>query len=75
MDLTFNSGNQDAMLCIDVPIDNDNLCEADEIFDVTLTTLDPAVTLDPDTGIVTITNDDGKSIPVYSYNNSNRLSQ
>ena len=62
MDLTFDSEIQNDTLCVDVPINDDNLCETDEIFDVTLTTADPAVTLDPDTGTVTIIDDDGKSV-------------
>ena len=64
MDLTFDSGNQDDMLCVDIPINNDTLCEADEMFNVTLSTLDPAVTLDPTAGTVTIIDDDGK--PSYA---------
>ena len=62
MDLTFDSGNQNNMLCVDVSINDDNLCEDDEMFDISLSTLDPAVTLDPDTGSVTIIDDDGKSV-------------
>ena len=61
MDLTFDSGNND-MLCVDVPINDDNLCEANEAFDVSLSTLDSAVTLDPNTGSVTIIDDDCKSV-------------
>ena len=62
MDLTFDSGNQDDILCVDVPINNDTLCETDEMFNVTLTTLDSAVILDPSTGTVTIVDDDGKYV-------------
>ena len=68
MNLTFNSGNQDNMLCVDVPINDDNLCEADEMFSVSLTTVDPAVTLDPDSGTVTIVDDDGMLASMTYYN-------
>ena len=60
VNLTFNSGNQDDILCVNVSINNDTLCEANEMFNVALTTTDPTVTLDPDTGNVTIVDDDSK---------------
>ena len=55
--LNFTTGN---ILCVDVPINDDNLCEANEVFNVILTTDDEAVTFDLNSGIVTIVDDDSK---------------
>ncbi len=58
MTLTFDSGID--TIRVDIPIVDDNLCEADEIFQVNLATADPDVNLDPATGFVTIIDDDGE---------------
>ncbi len=46
---------------VNIPIVDDNLCEADEIFQVNLETTDLDVNLDPATGSVTII-DDGRAL-------------
>ena len=55
--LTFDQANTRA--CSDISITPDDIYEDDETFSVTLTTGDEDVTLEPDNGIVTITDDDG----------------
>ena len=55
--LTFDQSNTRA--CGDISITPDDIYEDDETFSVTLTTGDEDVTLEPDGGIVTITDDDG----------------
>ena len=57
MSLTFDGSN--TRECSEVPITDDNIYEDDETFSVTLTTGDEDVTLEPDSGVVTITDDDG----------------
>ncbi len=58
MILTFNSVVD--TIQVNIPIVDDNLCEADDIFQVNLATADPDVNLNPATGFVTIKDDDGK---------------
>ncbi len=58
MVLNFNSGVD--TIQVNIPIVDDNLCEADEIFQLNLATTDPDVNLNPATGFVTIKDDDGK---------------
>ncbi len=58
--LTFSSSV--TQLAVDIPITNDLLTEIDEIFQVTLTTLDGDVNLNPATGFVTIIDDDRKPV-------------
>ena len=55
--LTFSATVSRA--CGIVTIVNDDEFEVDESFDVTLTTTDGDVTLDPDSGTVTIIDEDG----------------
>ena len=55
--LIFDGSN--TRQCNEVAITDDNIYEDDETFSVTLTTGDEDVTLEPDNGIVTITDDDG----------------
>ena len=57
VDLVFNSGTTRA--CTQVPIVDDDIDEDDEMFDVTLTTTETGISLAPDQGMVTITDDDG----------------
>ncbi len=61
--LTFSSSITE--LAVDIPITNDLFTEIDEIFQVTLTTVDGDVNLNPATGFVTILDDDRK--PVYRH--------
>ena len=61
MDLTYNFANTDDMLCISVPIENDNICENDEIFNVVLTENDPnVIPVAPTSRSVTIIDNDGQ---------------
>ena len=55
--LTFDQSNTRA--CGDISITPDDIYEGDETFSVTLTTGDEDVTLEPDGGVVTITDNDG----------------
>ena len=55
--LTFDESSTRA--CSDISITPDDIYEGDETFSVTLTTGDGDVTLEPDSGVVTITDDDG----------------
>ena len=57
--LTFNGTSTTA--CTDISITPDDDYEGNEIFSVSLTTTDSNVTLNPDRGQVTITDDDGKT--------------
>ncbi len=57
MTLIFNSGIDTVQ--VSIPIVDDSLCDADEVFQVNLATAEPDVTLNPATGFVTI-KDDGK---------------
>ncbi len=58
--LTFSSGLPSEM-CVQVLVDEDNLVEADETFQLVLFSDDPAVLLvEPNTTEVTIINTDGK---------------
>ena len=55
--LTFDESS--TRVCSDISITPDDIYEGDETFSVTLTTGDGDVTLEPDSGVVTITDDDG----------------
>ena len=59
MTLTFNGTSTTA--CTDISITPDDDYEGNEIFSVSLTTTDSNVTLNPNRGQVTITDDDGKT--------------
>ena len=55
------------MLCIDIPIENDDICEGDETFQVTLSDNDPNTrTVAPTLATVTIIDDDGKYFDMKS---------
>ena len=58
MTLQFNVANINNMLCVNVPIQNDLLCEGDEMFSVFLTENDPNAVLGLASGSVTIIDDD-----------------
>ena len=61
MALTFNSGNTGGMLCISIPIEDDNICENSETILVDLTSTDPnAIRIPPLSTSVTITDNDGE---------------
>ena len=60
MVLTYTSGNDDDMLCANIPILDDNLCEADEIFNARLTTTDSDVIITTPTQTITIEDNDGR---------------
>ena len=64
VELTFGPGNNQR--CVNVTVNDDDIVEATENFSAILTTLDPAVTLDPDTAQVEILADpdDGKKMHV-----------
>jgi len=55
--LTFDESS--TRVCGDISITPDDIYEDDETFSVTLTTGDGDVTLEPDSGVVTITDEDG----------------
>ena len=65
MPVVFNAGNIDDMMCVQIPIVDDTLCEGNEQFQVSLQNNDPAnVNLAPGraTGTVTIIDNDGKVV-------------
>ena len=56
----FNFANQNQMLCFNIPITNDLICEDTEVLIVFLTPADLDVTIcTPSTTTVTIEDDDG----------------
>ena len=58
--LTFNPGNGLQRDCATITVGSDTILEDDESFSVVLTTTDPDVTINPNTTVVTLTNDDSK---------------
>lgn len=65
MTLIFNGGNIDQMMCVQIPINDDTLCEGNEQFQVSLENIDPAnVNLAPgrQSGMVAIIDDDSRCI-------------
>ena len=64
MPVVFNAGNIDDMMCVQIPIVDDTLCEGNEQFQVSLQNNDPNVNLAPGraTGTVTIIDNDGKVV-------------
>ena len=64
MPVVFNAGNINDMLCIEIPIVDDDLCEGNEQFQVSLQNNDPDVNLAPGraTGTVTIIDNDSKFV-------------
>ena len=63
-DLTFGSGAVTKMVMI--AILDDLLVEDSEFFNVTLTTTDPSVTLEPDAATATIEDVDGKLLHMHT---------
>jgi len=63
-DLTFGNATVTKMVTIDIL--DDLLVESSEFFDVTLTTTDPRITLEPDAATVTIEDVDGKLLHMHS---------
>ena len=57
LQLTFNATVSRA--CADVTIVDDDVFEIEESFNVTLTAINGDVTLEPDSGIIFITDEDG----------------
>ncbi len=63
--LNFPAGRSDGdVLTIDVPILTDNVLEADETYDITLSNSTNLVTIADDTGIGTITDDDAAEVTI-----------
>ena len=60
IDFTFNG--QITENCVNVTIHTDDIFEGDEILTVNLTTTDPDVNLDPDSGVITIIESSGMQI-------------
>ena len=68
--LVFNAGNSGAMMCVNIPIIDDALCEGTEQFAVRLDSTFQNVAIAPGrgTGTVIITDDDGKTENLYQLN-------
>ena len=64
--LTFNPGNGLQRDCATIMVRSDTILEEDENFSVVLTTTDPDVTINPNTTVVTLTNDDSKYLCLTS---------
>ena len=63
MPVVFDAGSINDMMCVEIPIIDDNLCEGNEQFQVSLQNNDPTnVNLAPGraTGTVSIIDNDGK---------------
>ena len=72
-DITFTSTTV-GPIKINIPINDDLLCEGEEIFQVSLRAPgEPDVNLDPATGVVTIIDDDSKSCVVRILSNDIHL--
>ena len=67
MQLVFNNANFDRMLCIDIPIIDDSICEDDETINVLLTTNDPDAVVTTPSTIATIVDNDGGFIITNNY--------
>ena len=61
--LTFTSQNSDQMLCVDIPINDDLLCEGLENFFANLVTNDPDVNIVSPPLSLNIIDNDGKDTP------------
>ena len=59
VDLEYTNTNMDQMLCVDIPIVEDLLCEGNETFFASLTADQNAVVSPPSQATVTITDNDG----------------
>ena len=64
--LTFNPGSGLQRDCATITVGSDTILEDDESFSVVLTSTDPDVTINPNTAVVTLTNDDGKYLCLTS---------
>ena len=60
MELTFQPAPTPQPQCDNIQLENDNIVENNEIFQVILTSIDSAVVTDPNNTTVTINNDDSK---------------
>lgn len=63
--VTFTPVNQGQLLCRTIPVMDDLVCEGDETISVSVTTIDPAVTLSPSSAVVTIIDNDGKFVQQF----------
>ena len=60
IELEFNADNMDMLLCVDIPIQDDLICEGPEIFMASLSSSDPnALIASPSQVTVTILDNDG----------------
>ena len=64
--LTFNPGSGLQQDCATITVVSDTILEDDERFSVVLTTTDPDVTIDPNTTVITLNNDDSKYLCLTS---------
>ena len=66
--LVYTNANMDQMLCVNIPINDDFLCEGNETFFASLTPGQNAALSTPSQATVTITDNDGRH---SSMSNSN----
>ena len=59
VDLVYNGGNMDQMMCVNIPIMDDLLCEGTETFSASLTAGQNAALITPSQATVTIDDNDG----------------
>ena len=59
VDLVYNAGNMDQMMCVNIPIMDDLLCEGTETFSASLTAGQNAALITPSQATVTIDDNDG----------------
>ena len=64
VDLLFDADT--ATVCVRIPVDDDNILEEEERFDISLTTNDTAITLSPEEQSVTIIDNDGMSLSIIT---------
>ena len=60
VDMTFNALNSDQMLCVDIPINDDLLCEGLESLFITISSTDSDIVINEPTLPVNIIDNDGK---------------
>ena len=58
--ITFNVGDEFSPICVDIPINDDALCEGPENFFLSLTAIDICADIIFGDGTVTIIDNDGK---------------
>ena len=56
----FTSSNDNTMMCVDIQIIDDLICEDDEIFSGVISSTDPDVSIIGSTATVVIADNDGK---------------